>query len=102
MDTTSGDGPRLPSPPPPNISVMPVTPPPETRSPRSQDVPVLPGLPDGVVELLPERKSSQLLPPFPDSLAAPEGVDEDEGGGLGTIQFVREINGDWKGNSNLD
>ena len=82
---------------------MPVTPPPpETRSPRSQDVPVLLGLPDGVVGLLPERKSSQLLPPFPDSLAAPEGVDEDEGGGLGTIQFVREINGDWKGNSNLD
>ena len=70
---------------------MPVAPPPpETRSPRSQDVPVFPGLPDGVVGLLPERKSSQLLPPFPDSLA---GVDEDEGGGLGTIHFVREING---------
>ena len=62
---------------------------------------MLPGLLDGVVGLLPERKSSQLLPPFPDSLAAPEGADEDEGGGLGTIQFVREINGDWKGNSNL-
>ena len=77
---------------------MPVTTPPETRSPRSQDVPVLAGLPDGVlVALLPERKSSQLLPPFPDSLAAPEGVDEDEGGGLGTIHFVREINGQGKG-----
>ena len=76
---------------------MPVTPPPETRSPRSQDVPVLPGLLDGVVGLLPERKSSQLLPPFPDSLAAPEGVDEDEGGGLGTIQFVKEINDQGKG-----
>ena len=92
MDTTSGDGPRLPSPPPPNTPVMPVTAPPETRSPRSQDVPVLPGLPDGV-GLLAERKSSQLFPPFPDSLAVPEGVDEDGGGGLGTIQFVREING---------
>ena len=48
----SGDSPCLPSPPPPNISVRLMTPAPEISSPCSQDMPVLMGLPDGVVELL--------------------------------------------------